>query len=238
MKKLMILKKICFNYNKKKILKNISLSIKYNNIITLIGPNGAGKTTLIRIIIGLLQPNSGKIIKFEKIRVGYVPQKLQLNYNFPINVYRFMQLYKKYKKYKIFSALKAVGANNLSFLDLKNLSGGEMQKVLLARSLLNNPNLLVLDEPTKGLDFKSQFNLCKLINKLRHNFNCAILIVSHDLNLVMSETDKLIFLNKNICCSGKPEIVYKNIAFTSIFGLEISNKISIYHHNHKYFKKK
>lgn len=228
------LKNVCVNLSHRSILTDISLSLISNRVLTLIGPNGAGKSTLVRIILGLIKPNSGTIIRSNNLSVGYVPQKLHLNTLLPITVERFMKLSRKTNNIKIEEMLKRVKAESLKFCQLQKLSGGEMQRILFAKALLNNPNLLVLDEPTQGVDVIGQLALYKLINEIRHELQCAILIVSHDLNFVMAKTDDVICLNNHICCSGTPETVCNNLEFISIFGLKRVQELAIYHHNHNH----
>ncbi|AYN24749.1 zinc ABC transporter ATP-binding protein ZnuC [Buchnera aphidicola] len=232
MLELIILKNVYVNFSNRSILSNISLSLIPNRIVTLIGPNGAGKSTLIRVILGLIQPNLGNVIRSPKVSVGYVPQKLHLNNLLPITVERFMKLSKKKKNVNILKTLKRVKAESLQYSPLQKLSGGEMQRILLARALLNNPNLLVLDEPIQGVDVMGQLDLYELINQIRSQIQCSILIVSHDLNFVMAKTDYVICLNKHICCSGTPKTVFKNAEFTSIFGSKLIKELAIYKHDH------
>lgn len=227
-----VLKNIYVNFSDRSILHNITLSLKSNRIITLIGPNGAGKSTLIRVILGLIKPTLGTISRSPYISIGYVPQKLHLNSLLPITVERFMQLSQKSKNTNILKILKRVKSESLRYLSLKQLSNGEMQRVLLARALLNNPNLLVLDEPVQGVDIMGQLDLYNLIHCIRNELSCTILMVSHDLNFVMARTDDVICLNKHICCSGSPKKVFKNLEFISIFGAERIKEIAIYHHDH------
>ncbi|QFQ32491.1 zinc ABC transporter ATP-binding protein ZnuC [Buchnera aphidicola (Aphis fabae)] len=232
MSEFVVLKNISVNLSDRSILHDISLSLKANRIITLIGPNGAGKSTLIRVILGLIKPTSGIVFRSSNISIGYVPQKLYLNNLLPITVERFMQLSRHKKTTNILKILKRVKAESFRYLSLKKLSGGEMQRVLLARALLNNPNLLVLDEPVQGVDVMGQLDLYNLIHCIRDELNCTILMVSHDLNFVMARTDHVICLNKHICCSGSPKTVFKNLEFISIFGLDRIQEIAIYHHRH------
>lgn len=232
MSELIILKNVYVNFSNRSILSNISFSLIPNHIITLIGPNGAGKSTLIRVILGLIRPNSGNIIRSPNISIGYVPQKLYLNNLLPITVERFMRLSKKKNNVNILKILKRVKAESLKHYPLQKLSGGEMQRILLARALLNNPNLLVLDEPVQGVDVMGQLDLYELINQIRSEIQCSILMVSHDLNFVMAKTDYVICLNKHICCSGTPKVLLKNLEFISLFGLKRIKELAIYQHNH------
>jgi zinc transport system ATP-binding protein len=215
-------------------LENISFILKKNKIITIVGPNGAGKSTLIQIILKLKNPTFGKIIYSRKKRIGYIPQKFFFNTPFPITVYRFMNLNKKYQDNYILYNLKMVGAQKLINNYLNNLSRGEMQKILLAYALLNKPEFLVLDEPTQGMDISGQIKLYNLISKIKKHLKCSVLIVSHDLNFVMNKTDKVICLNKHICCSGTPQEISKNKDFIKIFGKLESKKISFYNHKHNH----
>lgn len=227
------LNNICVNFSNRSVLSNISLSLTSNRILTLIGPNGAGKSTLVRIILGLIKPDSGTIFRSDDLSIGYVPQKLYFNTLLPITVERFMELSKP-KKNKISIMLKRVKARSLKYRQLQTLSGGEMQRVLLAKALLNCPNLLVLDEPTQGVDVMGQIVLYELINQIRHELKCSIVIVSHDLNFVMAKTDHVICLNNHICCSGTPESVCKNLEFISIFGVQHIKELAFYHHHHNH----
>jgi zinc transport system ATP-binding protein len=234
MLKFIQLKNVYVNFSNRSILSNISLSLIPNRVLTLIGPNGAGKSTLVRIILGLIKPNTGTIVRSCKLSIGYVPQKLSLNTLLPITVERFMKLSKRTDDIKISKILKRVKAESLKDSQLQKLSGGEMQRILLARALLHNPNLLVLDEPTQGVDIMGQLALYELINQIRYELKCSVLMVSHDLNFVMAKTDEVICLNNHICCSGAPETVYNNAEFISIFGLQRVKEMAIYYHNHNH----
>ncbi|CAL4321530.1 ATP-binding cassette domain-containing protein [Buchnera aphidicola] len=228
------IKNIYFRRYKTNILKNISFSLEKNEIITLIGPNGAGKSTLIKIILKLEQPTSGKVIYSHKKRIGYIPQNFCFNTPFPITVYRFMKLINPYTDNQILFSLEQLGAKKLIYRNLNNLSGGEIQKVLLAYAFLNKPEFLVLDEPTQGLDISGQMKLYNLINQIKKYLQCTILIVSHDLNFVMRKTNKVICLNKHICCSGTPESISQDRRFIKIFGKLESQRFSFYNHHHNH----
>lgn len=228
----LVLKNVSVNFSNRPILSKISLSLVPNRIFTLIGPNGAGKSTLIRVMLGLIRPDYGHVYRSSNISIGYVPQKLNLNNLLPITVERFMKLSKMKNNANVLNILKWVKAESLQYLKLQKLSSGEMQRVLLARALLKKPNLLVLDEPVQGVDIMGQLDLYKLINKIRYKIKCAILIVSHDLNFVMAQTDYVICLNKHICCSGTPKSVIKNSEFITMFGLKRIKEFAIYQHDH------
>ncbi|NSL63880.1 zinc ABC transporter ATP-binding protein ZnuC, partial [Yersinia pestis] len=202
---LVTLNKISVTFGSRRVLNDISLSLRPGKILTLLGPNGAGKSTLVRVVLGLIPPSSGSLVREPGLRIGYVPQKLHLDATLPLTVSRFMRLKPGVKKADILPALTRVQAAHLLDTHAK-LSGGENQRVLLARALLNRPQLLVLDEPTQGVDVNGQLALYDLIEQLRKELGCAVLMVSHDLHLVMAKTDEVLCLNQHICCSGAPEV--------------------------------
>jgi zinc transport system ATP-binding protein len=218
----------------KVLLSTIDLSIKPREIVTLIGPNGAGKTTLLNILLGLRKPSSGVVTKSKNCRIGYMPQKIQLNPLLPLTVEHFLWLVDTTSlktAITINSALARTGVVHLLKTDMSNLSGGEIQRVLLARALLREPNLLVLDEPVQGVDLKGQDQLYKLISEIRDELGCGVLMVSHDLHLVMASTDNVICLNQHICCHGHPESVSNHPAYLELFGNSI-NHVATYTHHH------
>lgn len=233
---LVTLENIDVSFGQKQVLQNISLSLQPGRILTLLGPNGAGKSTLVRLILGLVTPSRGVVNKKSGLRIGYVPQKLHLDITLPLTVDRFLRLARQAKNADIHAALERVNAGHLRLSTMQKLSGGEMQRVLLARALLGQPELLVLDEPTQGVDVNGQVALYDLINQLRHELNCAVLMVSHDLHLVMAKTDDVLCLNHHVCCSGPPEVVSQHPEFTAMFGPRASQQLAIYrhHHNHRH----
>lgn len=208
------------------VLQNISMSIERGHITTIIGPNGAGKSSLIRIILGLVAPDSGRIEPSVELRIGYMPQKLHVDTTLPISTYRFLQLANSSGE-ACDKALQLVGIPHVKDSSFHKLSGGELQRVLLARAILRQPNLLVLDEPVQGVDISGQNELYSVITNLRNELNCGVVMVSHDLHLVMSATDHVICLNHHICCQGKPEKITQDPAYIDIFG-----KTSLYNHQH------
>ncbi len=236
MSTLVSLNNISVTFGRRKVLSEVSLSLQAGKILTLLGPNGAGKSTLVRVVLGLLAPTSGTLHQTQGLRVGYVPQKLHLDATLPLTVSRFMRLRPGVKQQDILPALKRVQAAHLLEQPMQKLSGGETQRVLLARALLNQPQLLVLDEPTQGVDVNGQLALYDLINQLRKEFNCAVLMVSHDLHLVMAKTDEVLCLNQHICCSGAPEIVSSHPEFLAMFGHHGAEQLAVYrhHHNHRH----
>jgi zinc transport system ATP-binding protein len=214
------------------ILHNVNLHLKQGQILTLIGPNGAGKTTLVKIALGLLTPTSGTVNRSAALRIGYMPQKLQMNTTMPLTVQRFLQLVPNASAEAISTALDEAGVLRVLPSRLQSLSGGELQRVLLARALLRKPELLVLDEPTQGVDLKGQADLYRLIQRIRDVHGCGVLMVSHDLHLVMSATDEVICLNQHVCCHGHPEQVSNDPAYLELFGQSGAQAMAVYTHHH------
>lgn len=209
------------------VLRRVDLSITAHRIITLIGPNGAGKTTLVKILLGLLAPDGGLVEKSAKLRIGYMPQKLSIEPTLPLTVSRFLQ-FAEADITACQGALARTGIAHLLNNPVQGLSGGETQRMLLARALLRKPNLLVLDEPVQGVDVSGQEALYQLIASLRDELNCAIFMVSHNLHLVMAATDEVVCLNQHVCCSGSPQQVSTDPAFVELFGA----KTALYSHDH------
>lgn len=236
MTELVALDNISVDFGHRNVLSNITLSIEAGRILTLMGPNGAGKSTLVRLILGLLKPDKGSVRRLNGLTTGYVPQKLHIDPTLPLTVDRFMRLSPRVKAADVLPALIRVQAAHLQYSALQTLSGGELQRVLLARTLPGRPQLLVLDEPTQGVDVNGQVALYDLINQLRHELNCGVLMVSHDLHLVMARTDDVLCLNHHICCSGTPEVVTQHPEFFALFGPRGAEELAIYrhHHNHRH----
>ncbi len=204
--------------------------------MSLIGPNGAGKTTLVRILLGLLETDGGTISRMDGLRIGYMPQRVGLDKTMPLSVLRFLQLAKSADEGAIAELLSLLRIEHLSEQQLIAVSGGELQRVLLARALLNDPQLLILDEPAQGVDVAGQAELYQLIGDIRTERGCGVLMISHDLHLVMSATDEVICLNHHVCCHGKPEQVSSDPAFLELFGASASDGLAVYthHHNHEH----
>lgn len=234
MSTLIALENISLNFGQRKVLSDVSLALQPGRILTLLGPNGAGKSSLVRVVLGLIAPTCGKVQRPAHLRIGYVPQKIHLDVTLPLTVGRFMQLRPGVQQGDTLPALKRVQAAHLLGYPLQKLSGGEMQRVLLARALLNHPQLLVLDEPTQGVDVNGQVALYDLIDRLRLELNCGVMMVSHDLHLVMAKTDEVLCLNHHICCSGTPEAVAKHPEFISMFGSRGAEQLAIYRHQHNH----
>lgn len=226
------LQNVGLQINKRVILDNVNLKIQRGEIVTLIGPNGAGKSTLIKLVLGLVSPSSGKVELAKNIRIGYMPQSLVVESLMPLTVRRFLLLSPRADEQKTQSMAKNLAID--SFLDspVQNISGGELQRVLLARALLNEPDLLVLDEPAQGIDMNSQAALYKLIIGVRDKLQCGILMVSHDLHLVIAGTDKVVCLNKHICCSGHPTVITQHPEFIQLFGTALADGLAVYTHHH------
>ena len=225
--KLFQLNNVSFQKERNQIVDKISFSLEKNQLATIIGPNGAGKTTILKLIIGSINPTSGNIWKYKKLKIGYVPQKLNLSSFLPIRVSEFLTLNKLTIDKELVKLINIESLLNHSF---SNLSGGELQRVLLARSLAIKPNLLILDEPDQNLDLMGQNEFFDLIERVHKKYNLATLIVSHNLNMVMAKTTKVYCINKHICCAGKPEVIKNDPKFTEIFG----KKLAIYEHQHNH----
>ena len=213
------------------LVKGVSLIVERGKIVTLIGPNGSGKSTTAKIAIGLHKNIEGNVEKFTD-KIGYVPQKISIDWTLPLKVSDFMVLTDELDEEKINEALKLTGADHLKNQNLGNLSGGEFQRVLLARAVSKKPDLLVLDEPVQGVDFTGEIALYKLIKEIADKLNCGILLISHDLHTVMSATDHVVCLNGHVCCSGTPMDVAKNNEYKALFGEQASQILSRYEHRH------
>jgi zinc transport system ATP-binding protein len=214
------------------VLSHVDLTVGHGEIVTLIGPNGAGKTTLIRIALGLLRPDHGRVERDPGLRIGYMPQKFQLDETLPLTARRFLSLSPGASGDDVRRSADEVGVGHLLDHPLSGLSGGEVQRTLLARALLRRPDLLVLDEPVRGVDVGGQLELYDLIARLRHSRGCGVLMVSHDLHLVMAATDRVICLNRHVCCAGKPEAVSAHPEYLALFGALPAERIAVYSHHH------
>ena len=221
-------------------LAGVDLAVRAGEIVTLIGPNGSGKTTLVKVILGLLEPAQGTVYRRPGLRLGYMPQRIAIDPTLPLNVRRFLDLaYPRGRKRRLAelkAALDEVGAGQVLESPLHGISGGELQRVMLARTLIRDPDLLVLDEPVQGVDVGSQSELYRLIASLRDRRGCGILLVSHDLHVVMAATDRVVCLNQHVCCTGTPEAVSREPGFVSLFGPDVASSLAVYshHHNHRH----
>lgn len=230
---------VCFSYQEKPVLENVSLDIKSGSFLAVIGPNGAGKTTMLKLILGLLKPSSGKISIFGESPehlgdyrhlLAYVPQILSIDLKFPISVeeavimgrYGRIGMLKrpsKHDKEIVIQMMEKVGIKDVAKRPISRLSGGQLQRVLLARALANEPEILFLDEPTSGVDASTTFNLYELLRELHKN-NLTILMVSHDIGVVASFVDGVACLNRRLIVHGKPEEVLGGEELEQMYGCD------------------
>jgi zinc transport system ATP-binding protein len=215
-------------------LHGVNFSIDPGEIVTIVGPNGSGKSTLLRVIIGALEPTSGKVWRREGLRIGYVPQRLHIDPTLPMTVKRFLCLPRKTGKAEFTEALAQAGVPDLADRQMTRLSGGQFQRVLLARALLEKPELLILDEATQGLDQPAAADFYRQIEDVRSRLGCAVLMVSHDLHVVMSASDRVICLNGHICCQGEPEHVASAPEYRALFGEGTKGAFALYRHHHNH----
>jgi zinc transport system ATP-binding protein len=218
--------------SKRVILDNVSFELRRSQITTIIGPNGAGKSTLTNIVNGLIGDYTGEIERLPGLRIGYLPQKVYVNTLMPLSVERLLQLTHSASGQEIEHALAQTEVGYLRQRQVRSLSEGELKRVLLARTTLGKPDLLVLDEPTAGVDVSGEIRMYELIGELRNELQCAVLLVSHDLHLVMSQTDQVLCLNQHLCCSGLPESVSQHPEYLALFGNQAAESIAIYAHHH------
>ena len=215
-----------------RVLANVSIHIDAGEIVTVVGPNGSGKTTLLRAIIGAIKLESGQIKTADGLRIGYVPQKLHIDPTLPMTVARFMQLPLRHSAAEMSEALGKAGLENLSGRQMTALSGGQLQRVLLARALLNDPQVLILDEPTTGLDQPGSAAFYRQIEQVRAETGCAVLMVSHELHVVMSASDRVVCLNGHVCCHGTPDVVASAPEYRQLFGTGTQGALALYRHDH------
>ena len=215
------------------LVRGVSFEVLKGQIVTLIGPNGSGKTTTAKMVLNILNANEGSI-QINTKKLAYVPQKVNIDWTLPLRVIDFMNITGEISKSLILDNLKLTGVENLVYSDIKNLSGGEFQRVLIARAIAKKPELLVLDEPVQGVDFNGEIALYNLIKNISDTLNCGILLISHDIHFVMSSTDHVICLNGHVCCSGTPSYVAKNPAYIELFGEHTASVLSLYKHQHEH----
>ena len=220
-----------FKQKDKWLVEGVSLTVKKGKIVTLIGPNGSGKSTTAKIALGIYKNIEGSVVKYTN-KVGYVPQKISIDWTLPLRVYDFMLLTENIKDEAIDEALTLTGVMHLKNKNLGNLSGGEFQRVLIARAISKKPELLVLDEPVQGVDYTGEIALYELIKKISDTLNCGILLISHDLHTVMTATDHVVCLNGHVCCSGTPMDVARNNEYKTLFGEQASQILTVYEHKH------
>lgn len=214
------------------VLAHIHLRIDPAEIVTVVGPNGSGKSTLVRALLGQIALASGQVRRMAGLRIGYVPQRVHIERAMPMTVRRFLSLPVRVSDDQAAAVLARTGVPGLQSRQITSLSGGQFQRVLLARALLNAPQLLVLDEPTQGLDQPGIVAFYKLIEEVRAQTGVAILMVSHDLLVVMRASDRVICLNGHICCEGTPQVVSAAPAYRALFGAESQGTLALYRHHH------
>ncbi|WP_341850269.1 metal ABC transporter ATP-binding protein [Neorhizobium sp. CSC1952] len=214
------------------LVRGLDFSIRRGEVVTLIGPNGAGKSTTAKLAIGVLRPDEGAVTRASGMRIGYVPQKLAIDWTMPLSVRRLMRLTGPLPDGELTDALKATGIPHLIDAEVRHLSGGEFQRALLARAIARKPDLMVLDEPVQGVDFAGESALYDLIRSIRNSTGCGILMISHDLHMVMAGTDTVICLNGHICCRGTPETVSQSADYLKLFGNTRSLAVYSHHHDH------
>lgn len=229
---LMDVQNVSVGYGATPVLQNVSLRIEPGEIVTIVGPNGSGKTTLLRALIGAVRPTSGQITRRDGLRIGYVPQKLHIDPTLPITVERFLRLPGGIDRSACANALDCAGVPDLSGRQMSGLSGGQMQRVLLARALINEPEILLLDEATQGLDQPGSAAFYQQIEEVRKASGCAVLMISHELHVVMSASDRVVCLNGHVCCEGTPEIVSAAPEYRALFGTGTGGALALYRHDH------
>ena len=213
------------------LVRGISFEINQGQIVTLIGPNGSGKTTTAKMILNILNADEG-LVTGNANKMAYVPQKISIDWTMPLRVIDFMKLTSNLNNTQVNESLTMTGVDKLLYNQINSLSGGEFQRVLIARAIAKKPDLLVLDEPVQGVDFNGEIALYNLIKEISISLNCGILLISHDMHFVMSTTNHVICLNGHICCSGTPGSVVKNPEYIKLFGEHNSETLSYYQHNH------
>ena len=230
--KLIEITDLSVQYGSKLILQNINLSLADGEIVTIVGPNGSGKTTLFKAIIGTVPINTGTLKIRPNLKIGYVPQQLIIDKTLPITVERFLKVAQKTNMKTLANAMNLVGTEDLLTFQMNNLSGGELQRVLLARALIAQPDVLLLDEATRGLDQPGVATFYRMVDGIRKNTNCAVLMISHDLHVVMGASDRVICLNGHICCEGAPNSVASSPEYQALFGSDVDGTFALYRHHH------
>ncbi len=214
------------------VLENVDLAVAPGEIVTLVGPNGSGKSTLLRALIGILPAAAGRVRHQPGLRIGYVPQRLHIDRGLPMPVGRFLSLPHRHSRRETAAALARTGMAGAEDRAMADLSGGQFQRVLLARALLMQPQILILDEPTQGLDQPGEAAFYRLIDEVRREIGCAVLMVSHDLHVVMAASDRVICLNGHVCCEGTPQVVSNAPEYRALFGLGTQGALALYQHRH------
>ena len=223
---------VSVSFGRRNVLEGVDLAVHAGEIVTLIGLNGAGKSTLVRVLLGIVAPSRGRVVRAPGLRIGYAPQHVHRDPVLPMTVQRFLTLGAPARRERLETLLDEVGAGAILDHPVAEISGGELHRVLLARALLREPGLLVLDEPLAGVDVTSQSELYRLIASIRDRYGCGVLLVSHDLHLVMAATDNVVCINRHVCCTGHPRAITRDPAFVSLFGSHVAGALAIYQHSH------
>jgi zinc transport system ATP-binding protein len=214
------------------LVRGVDFSVSRGEIVTLIGPNGSGKSTTVKTAIGVMKADEGKVVRASGLKVGYVPQKLAIDWTLPLTVRRLMTLTGPLSAGDMNEALDAVGLSHMVDAEVQHLSGGEFQRALMARAIARKPDLLVLDEPVQGVDFSGEIAIYDLIKTIRNTTGCGILLISHDLHVVMAATDTVICLNGHVCCRGTPQAVTQSAEYVRLFGSRAAQSLAVYSHDH------
>ncbi len=214
------------------LVRGVEFSVAAGEIVTLIGPNGSGKSTTAKMALNILEPDEGSVTRGVGLVVGYVPQKISVDWTLPLTVERFMRLTGKVSKQEAGDAMTETGVLHLQHEEVRTLSGGEFQRVMLARAIARKPDLLVLDEPVQGVDFAGEIELYDLIKRIRDKLTCGVLLISHDLHVVMAATDRVICLNGHVCCQGTPGAVASSDEYRELFGARATSVLAVYEHSH------
>jgi len=229
---LITVEQLSVSYGAHRALHDVNLVVEPNEIVTIVGPNGSGKTTLLRAIVGAIPATRGSVVKKPGLRIGYVPQRLHVDPTFPITVARFIDLPRGVDKNTVNASLERAGVPDIASRQMSRLSGGQLQRVLLARALAGSPDLLLLDEPTQGLDQPASAAFYRLIEDVRRETGCSILMISHELHVVMAASDRVICLNGHVCCQGSPDIVSSAPEYRALFGSGTGGALALYRHEH------
>lgn len=227
-------RRVSLRFGRRSVLEEVNLSVHAGEIVTLVGLNGAGKSTLVRVLLGIIRPDLGDVVRAPGLRIGYSPQHVHRDPILPMTVRRFLTLGAPATRERLETLLGEVGAGAILDHPLAEISGGELHRVLLARALLREPGLLVLDEPLAGVDVTSQSELYGLIAAIRDRYGCGVLLVSHDLHLVMAATDTVVCLNRHVCCTGHPRAITRHPEFISLFGPHLASGLAVYQHSHNH----
>jgi zinc transport system ATP-binding protein len=225
-------RRLTLGYGGSAVLRDVSFAIERGEIVTIVGPNGSGKSSLLRALIGALPPASGKVTRSKGLRIGYVPQKLLIDATLPLTAERFLNLPRRQTRADVSAALSRAGVSDLAKAQMASLSGGQFQRVLLARALLSKPDILILDEATQGLDQPGAAAFYRQIEEVRQEMGLAVLMVSHDLHVVMAASDRVLCLNGHICCEGSPEVVADAPEYRALFGTGTQGTLALYRHDH------